>query len=250
MDVRFERCCGIDIHKKKVVACLLTGRKKEIREFGTMTDDILNLCEWLKDNQCDVVAMESTGVYWKPIYNLLEERGFKQIVGNAQHMKAVPGRKTDIKDAEWIADLVRHGLIQASFIPSREQRELREMVRYRQSLVEERARELNRIQAVLEGANIKLSSVVTDINGKSSLSILRSIADGQTNPRELSALAKGSLAAKTEELTRALRGSIGEHQCRMLSHQLRHVECLNDEIASLDEDVKKNERCRTSNRIA
>jgi hypothetical protein len=148
MNVRFERCCGIDVHKKKVVACLLNQGKKELGEFGTMTDDILLLAQWLEESGCGVVALESTGVYRKPIYNILEEKEFKIIVGNAQHMKAVPGRKTDVKDAEWIADLVRHGLIQASYIPGREQRELREMVRYRQSLVEERARELNRIQAV------------------------------------------------------------------------------------------------------
>lgn len=240
MEVRFERCCGIDVHKKKVVACLLTGRKKEIREFGTMTDELLTMCQWLKENDCDVVAMESTGVYWKPIYNLLEEEGFKQIVGNAQHMKAVPGRKTDVKDSEWIADLVRHGLIQASYIPSREQRELREMVRYRQSLVEERARELNRVQAVLEGANIKLSSVVSDINGQTALSILQAMAKGETDARQLSSLAKGSLVNKSEELTRALQGTVGEHQQKMIAHQLHHIDCLNQEIALLDEDIKKN----------
>lgn len=242
VEVRFERCCGIDVHKKKVVACLLTGRKKEIREYGTMTDDILSLCQWLTENQCNVVAMESTGVYWKPIYNLLEERGFKQIVGNARHMKAVPGRKTDVKDSEWIAELVRYGLIQASYIPSREERELREMVRYRQSLVEERARELNRIQAVLEGANIKLASVVTDINGQSAIAILRAMANGETDAQRLSALAKGSLTSKIEELTRALKGSVGEHQQKMIAHQLRHIECLNNEIADIDEDVKKKQK--------
>jgi len=155
MEVIYERCCGIDVHKKMVMACVYTGvRKKEIRKFGTMTDDILELVDWLKGLDCRIAAMESTGVYWKPLYNILESEGIEVIVVNAQHIKAVPGRKTDIKDAEWIADLVRHGLVKASYIPDREQRELREMVRYRNDIVNERAREINRIQAVLEGANI------------------------------------------------------------------------------------------------
>jgi len=246
MNVVFERCCGIDVHKRKVVACLLTKKGKEIREFGTMTDDILTLWEWLKENHCDVVAMESTGVYWKPIYNILEEKGVELIVGNAQHMKAVPGRKTDIKDAEWIADLTRHGLVRASYIPNREQRELREITRYRQSLVEERARELNRIQAVLEGANIKLSSVVTDINGKTGMDILKALASGNTDPESLSTLAKGSLVSKMELLERALRGSVGQHQIIMISHQVRHIDYLNNEISLLDAAIKKNGVLRTA----
>ena len=157
MEVVYERCCGIDVHKNMLMVCIFTGvRKKEIREFGTMTEDIQRLAEWIKETNCQIAAMESTGVYWKPVYNILESEGIELIVVNAQHIKAVPGRKTDVKDAEWIADLVRHGLVKASFVPSREQRELREMVRYRNEIVNERARELNRIQAVLEGANIKL----------------------------------------------------------------------------------------------
>ena len=246
MNVVFELCCGIDVHKKKVVACLLTEKGKEIREFGTMTDDILGLWEWLKDNGCDVVAMESTGAYWKPIYNILEEKGLKLIVGNAQHMKAVPGRKTDIKDAEWIADLTRHGLVQASYIPNREQRELREMVRYRQSLVEERARELNRIQAVLEGANIKLASVVTDINGKTGMSILKALAAGNTDPQSLSTMARGSLVSKIDVLERSLRGTVGQHQISMIAHQARHIDYLNIEIASLDDAIKKKQNATSS----
>ena len=173
MEVVYERCCGIDVHKNMLMVCIFTSvRKKEIRKFGTMTEDIRQLAEWIRETKCQVAAMESTGVYWKPVYNIFESEGIKLIVVNAQHIKAVPGRKTDVKDAEWIADLVRHGLVKASFVPSREQRELREMVRYRNEIVNERARELNRIQAVLEGANIKLSSVVTDISCKSSMAIL------------------------------------------------------------------------------
>lgn len=160
MEVLYKRCCGIDVHKNMLVACVFMSiRKKEIRQFGTMTDDILQLTGWLKEVGCEMAAMESTGSYWKPVYNIFEEEQVPIIVVNAQHIKGVPGRKTDVKDAEWIADLVRHGLVKASFIPNRDQRELREVTRYRQELIEERSRELNRIQTVLEGCNLKLGSV-------------------------------------------------------------------------------------------
>ena len=157
MDVIHERCCGLDIHKKTVVACLIVpgpgGRAKEIRSFGTMTDDLLALADWLAAAGCTIVGMESTGVYWKPIWNLLEG-GFELRLANARHIKAVPGRKTDVRDCEWIADLLRHGLLPTSFVPDRPQRELRELTRYRTSLVQERAAEANRLQKTLEGANI------------------------------------------------------------------------------------------------
>ena len=153
MEVLYKRCCGIDIHKNMMVACIFTSvRKKEIRQFSTITEDILQLVSWLKETDCEMVAMESTGSYWKPVYNIFEEEQIPIMVVNAQHIKGVPGRKTDVKDAEWIADLVRHGLVKASYIPNRDQRELREITRYRQEVIEERARELNRIQAVLEAA--------------------------------------------------------------------------------------------------
>ena len=213
MEVVYERCCGIDVHKNMLMVCIFTGvRKKEIREFGTMTEDIQRLAEWIKETNCQVAAMESTGVYWKPVYNILESEGIELIVVNAQHIKAVPGRKTDVKDAEWIADLVRHGLVKASFVPSREQRELREMVRYRNEIINERARELNRIQAVLEGANIKLSSVVSDISCKSSMEIHHAIIDGKTDAEHLYTLAKGKLKDKIPELRKALTRSVGFHQ--------------------------------------
>ena len=168
MEVLYKRCCGIDIHKNMMVACIFTSvRKKETRQFSTMTDDVLQLVSWLKDTDCEMAAMESTGNYWKPVYNIFEEKSIPIMVVNAQHIKGVPERKTDVKDAEWIADFVWHGLVKAGYIPDREQRELREMTRYRQELIQERAQELNRIQAVLEGCNIKLGSVITDISGKS-----------------------------------------------------------------------------------
>lgn len=183
MEVIYNNCCGLDIHKNLIVACIIRGRKKELRKFGAMTDDILDMIAWLKENSIDTIAMEATGVYWKPIYNLLEDEDFLVLVVNAQFIKGVPGRKTDVKDAEWICDVTRHGLVKNSYIPSREDRELREITRYRQSLIEERSRELNRIQATLEGANIKLGSVVTDISGKTSMEILSAIADGNTDPQ-------------------------------------------------------------------
>ena len=240
MEVIYERCCRIDVHKNMLMACIFTSvRKKEIRQFGTMTDDILELSQWLKETNCQVVAMESTGVYWKPIYNILESEGIETIVVNAQHIKAVPGRKTDVKDAEWIADLVRHGLVKSSYIPDREQRELREIVRYRNEIVNERARELNRIQAVLEGANIKLSSIVTDISGQSSMAILHSLVSGNTNAEQLSNLAKGHLIKKIPQLQRALRGSVGQHQMQMLKFQLNHIDFLTHSIEEMDSEIKK-----------
>lgn len=240
MEVLYERCCGIDVHKNMLMVCIFMGvRKKEIREFETMTDDILELCSWIKETGCQAVAMESTGVYWKPVYNILESEGIETIVVNAQHIKAVPGRKTDVKDAEWIADLVRHGLVKASYVPNREQRELREMVRYRNEIVNERARELNRIQAVLEGANIKLASVVSDITCKSSMAMLRAIIQGTTDVETLSEFAEGKLTHKIPELRKALKGSIRFHQMQMLKLQMEHIDFLTKSIEEMDEDIKK-----------
>ena len=155
MQVVHERCAGLDVHKKTVVSCVLTPGGRQTRTFGTMTDELEELAEWLESQGVSDVAMESTGVYWKPVYNVLEQYPFELLLANAQHMKAVPGRKTDVQDAEWIADLLRHGLLRASYVPSREERELRELVRYRKSLIRERATEANRVQKVLEGANIQ-----------------------------------------------------------------------------------------------
>lgn len=170
MDVVYSHCCGLDIHKKTVVACLIRSAPghplaKESRTFRTMTTELLALADWLSEVGCTHVAMESTGVYWRPVYNLLEGL-FELLVVNAQHIKAVPGRKTDVKDAEWIAELLRHGLLRGSFVPPRPQRQLRDLTRHRSTLVQERARVINRLQMVLEDANIKLASVVTDKIGR------------------------------------------------------------------------------------
>lgn len=242
MEVLYKRCCGIDIHKNMMVACVFMGvRKKEIRQFGTMTDDILRLVSWLKEIDCEMSAMESTGSYWKPVYNIFEEEMIPVMIVNAQHIKGVPGRKTDVKDAEWIADLVRHGLVKASYIPNREQRELREVTRYRQELIEERAQEMNRIQAVLEGCNIKLGSVITDISGKSGMSILKAIISGETDATVLSELAKGCARNKLKELSCALNGRVQSHQRLMLKHQMEHIDSLSSIISDLDEDIKKKQ---------
>jgi len=239
MEVVYSHCCGLDVHKKTVVACVITPKEKEIRTFSTMTDDIISMVDWLKCKECTHVAMESTGSFWKPIFNLLELEDIKSLVINAQHIKNVPGRKTDVKDAEWIAGLLRHGLLQGSYIPSRDQRELREIVRYRRSLVEERAREANRIQKVLEGANIKLSSVARDILGKSGRDMIVSMIAGEKDPIVLSELARRSLKKKKPELRQALNGLMGGHQKLMLETQLRHIDFLEDEIRKLDEEIKE-----------
>ena len=238
MEVIYERCCGLDVHKKKVVACVMTPEGKEVRAFGTMTEDLLGLAAWLKNWRVTHVAMESTGVYWKPIYNLLES-DFSLVLGNAQHIKNVPGRKTDVKDAEWIADLLRHGLIRGSFVPDRSQRELRELLRYRASLVQEETREVNRIQKVLEGANIKLGDVASDVLGASGRAMLEAIAQGVDDPKALADLAKGRLRDKLPALEKALNGLIGPHQRMVIQCQLRHLTFLDGEIAWLDEEVAK-----------
>lgn len=242
MDVVYERCCGLDIHKRTVVACLLTpdadGQPvKVVRTFGTVTDELLALAAWLRDAGCTHVAMESTGVYWKPVWNLLEEQ-FALLLVNARHVKAVPGRKTDVKDAEWLADLLRHGLLRGSFVPDRPQRELRELTRYRTSLVQERSAEVNRLQKTLEGANIKLGDVATDIVGVSGRRMLRALIEGTTDAAAVAALAQGKLRNKRLALAAALRGQIGPHQRFLLAQQLAHIEQLEATIAAVGAEIE------------
>jgi transposase len=237
MEVIHERCCGLDVHKKTVVACVITPQGKETRTFSTMTQGLLEMADWLVERGVTHAAMESTGVFWKPIYNLLEGLDLTLLLVNARHIKAVPGRKTDVKDAEWIADLLRHGLLRGSFIPDRPQRELRELVRYRRNLIRQRAQVVNRIQQVLEGANIKLSSVATDITGASGRAMLEALAEGDADPQAVAALAKGRLRNKVSELGEALRGLMGPHQRLLLQSQLRHLDFLAQEIEQLDQEV-------------
>jgi transposase len=241
MEVVYPYCCGLDVHKKNVVACRLrpgpAGKPNvELRTFGTTTPELLALSDWLAAGGVTHVALESTGSYWKPVYNLLEG-SFTLLLVNAQHVKQVPGRKSDVRDAEWLAHLLRHGLLKASFVPDREQRELRELTRYRTSLVRERVAEVNRLQKVLEGANIKLASVVSDITGKSAREMLAALVAGEADPAVLAQLAKGRLREKIPLLEQALVGQFGAHQQFMLARQLAHVEYLEALIAELDAEV-------------
>ena len=238
MESIIERCCGLDVHKKLVVACAVTPEGQEVRTFPTMTNDLRAMSGWLAGRRITHVAMESAGVYWKPVYNLLEEE-FTVMVVNARHMKAAPGRKTDVKDAEWIADLLQHGLLQASFIPARPQRELWELTRYRRSLTEERGREANRIQKVLEGANVKLGAVATDVLGVSGQAMLKAMARGEEDPKVLANLAKGRLREKLPELEAALQGLVRSHQRFMLAIQLGHLSYLDGQIETLDLEVAR-----------
>ena len=239
MEVINERCCGLDVHKKTVVACVITPQGRETRTFRTMTNSLLDLADWLVEQGITHTAMESTGVYWKPIYNLLEGLEMNLLVVNARHIKMVPGRKTDVKDAEWIADLLYHGLLRGSYIPDRPQRELRELVRYRRNLVRERSRIINRIQQVLEGANIKLSSVASDVVGVSGRAMLAELARGEADPEQMADLARGALRNKRAELEQALHGLMGPHQRMMLQSQLRHLDFLAEEIAQLNQEVSQ-----------
>jgi transposase len=242
MDVLHARCCGVDVHKASVVACLLVpgsggAPEKEVRTFGTMTQDLLALVDWLVASGCTAVAMESTGSYWKPLYNLLEGVVAEVLVVNAAHIKQVPGRKTDVKDAEWLADLLRHGLLRASFIPDRPQRELRELTRYRTSLIRERAAEVNRVQKVLEGANIKLAAVATDVTGVSSRAMLAALLGGSTDAAAMAQLARGKLRAKIPQLEQALVGHVGAHQRFMIAQQLVHIDTLDEIIARVSAEI-------------
>jgi transposase len=241
MDVIYPRCCGLDVHKREIVACVVSTDAdgtphKEVRAFATMTADILALADWLAAQEVSHVAMESTGVYWKPIWNLLED-SFELLLVNARHVKAVPGRKTDVRDCEWLADLLRHGLLTGSFVPDRPQRELRELTRYRTSLVRERTAAANRLQKTLEGANVKLASVATDIMGKSGREILAALVAGETDGTVLAQLAQGRLREKVPQLERALVGCVGEHQRFLVAEQVAHIDFLDEAIARVSAEI-------------
>ena len=236
MEVMYERCCGIDVHKRIVVACLKCGKKQEIREFGTNTENLRELTKWLQDSNCQMIAMESTGSYWKPLYNIFELSCLDTIVVNARDIKNVPGRKTDIKDAEWIADLLQHGLLKASYIPSREQRELRELSRYRKSLIGERAREINRLQKILEGANIKLANVVSDINGKSARKLLMRMieSDKEIGKEEVITMIHGRLLYKVNDIMKSLDGFLTPLQKQLMLQVVEHIDDMTKRIEKMD----------------
>jgi len=241
MEVLHEHCAGLDVHKKTVVACVLhSGRdgitRRETRTFGTMLSDLEKLRDWLKQESCDCAAMEATGVYWKPVYNVLEEH-LQVLVVNAEHIKAVPGRKTDVKDAEWIADLVRHGLVRASYIPERPQRELRELTRLRAAFIQDRSRAVNRLQKTLEGANIKLASVLSDVTGVSGQRILDALLQGEDDPEVLVGLVHSRLRPKLEALKQALMGRLQGRLRFVVSQELAQIRSLDDQIVACDEEV-------------
>lgn len=246
MEILYRCCCGMDVHKKFVVACLLRideqgEETRHMQRFETYTEDLLRLSDWLTRSGCTHVAMESTGVYWKPIYNLLEGH-LELLVVNAQHIKAVPGRKTDVKDAEWLAELLQHGLLKASFIPPRLQRDWRDLTRYRTSLVQERVRIVNRLQKVLEDANLKLAGVATDVMGKSGRVMLEAILAGATDPEQLAELAKGRLRNKLPQLKQALNGRVREHHRFLLVEQLSHIDYLDEAIGRLSGEIAERLR--------
>jgi transposase len=246
MDVVHARCAGLDVHKKTVVACRLTPGpagtpQKEVRTFRTMTADLLALADGLAAAECTHVALESTGVYWKPLYNVLEGQ-FELLLVNAQHIKQVPGRKTDVRDCEWLADLLRHGLLRASFVPDRPQRELRELTRYRTTLIRERSAEVNRLQKTLEGGNFKLGDVASDVLGKSGRAILAALVAGTTDPATLANLAQGALRTKLPQLERALAGRGSRHQQFLLARQLAHIDALDELIAEVSAEIAERLR--------
>ena len=243
IEVMYPRCCGLDVHKKFVTACVLgvtaTGTgTRTVREFSTMTADLLRLSDWLADEGVTQVAMESTGVYWKPVWNLLEGQ-CEQVLVNPAHMKAVPGRKTDVKDAEWIADLLQHGLLRASFVPARPERELRELTRYRTQQVRVRAAEVNRLQKTLEGANIKLGNVVSDVTGVSATAMLEALVAGTTDVTELADLAVGTLKRKRTDLQQALHGRLNDHQRFMIAQHLEAIRFLDGQIERVSGEIEE-----------
>jgi transposase len=246
MEVVHERCCGLDVHKESVVACVVVpgaGKQphKEIRTFNTMTADLLELADWLTAQGVTHVALESTGVYWKAPWNILES-SFTLLLVNAQHINQVPGRKTDVRDCEWIADLLRQGVLRASFVPDLPQRELRELTRYRTTLIRERAAERNRIQKTLEGAGIKLGSVASEVLGSSGRLMLEALVEGTTDAATMADLAKGSLRTKLPQLERALTGRVRAHQRFLIAHQLAHLDGLDELIEQLSQEIAERLR--------
>jgi len=242
MEVVYRCCCGIDVHKRVIVACLNNGGKRELRELGTTTGEIRELANWLTEAGCEMIAMESTGVFWKPLYNLFEVLGLDAMVVNASHMKALPGRKTDVKDAEWIANLLMHGLLRASFIPDREQRERREIARYRKSLIDERAREINRLQKVLEGANIKLASVVRNINGTSSRKLIGTIiADESPSADEVVQLLHPKMRKNLDQIMLSIEGITTSLQRKLIAKIVDHIDDMTHRIDDMDDFIRDYE---------
>jgi len=240
-EVYYERCAGIDVHKKRLVVCLRIGRKSEIREFGTLTHEIREMVAWLKFNGIQMTAMESTGSYWKPLYNIFEQEGLPAMICNAYHIKNVPGRKTDVSDAQWIARCLSQGLLKPSFVPDRAQRELREMTRFRKSQLEERSRNINRLQKFLEGANVKLGSWLADIEGKSATELLELIiGKPDFTVDDVAKRMRCNMKSTAEELFQSLEGSITPTQRELFSHVMAVIRQQTAQIEKTDAMIKRN----------
>jgi len=240
-EVYYERCAGIDVHKKRLVACLRIGRKSEVRKFGTLTHEIRDMVAWLKSNGCQMAAMESTGSYWKPLYNIFEQERLPAMVCNAYHIKNVPGRKTDVKDAQWIAKCLSQGLLKPSFVPDRDQRELREMTRFRKSQIEERSRNINRLQKFLEGANVKLGSWLSDIEGKSATELLELIiSKPDFTVDDVAKHMYGKMKSTAKELFLSLEGSITPTQRELFAHVMAVIRQQSAQIEKTDALIQRN----------
>jgi len=244
MELLHRRCCGLDVHKETVVACLrLVSNGKvttEVGTFQTTTADLLRLSEWLAANECTHVAMEATGVYWKPVWHILDDGEFELVLANAAHVKNVPGRKTDVNDAMWLAELLAHGLIRASFVPDSQTQEMRSLLRTRKQLVREQSRHLQRVQKTLEDANIKLDSVLSSLMTKSGRAMIEALIAGETNPVKLASLADPPVKASPEELREALRGRVTKLHRFLLRLHLNQIDALGAAIATVDEQVETN----------
>jgi transposase len=241
MQVVYARCAGLDVHKKTVSACVTVcegkhGKQQQTRAFGTFTEDLLKLADWLKEQGVTHVAMEATGVYWRPVWAMLEGH-FEQMLVNPHHIKTVPGRKTDTKDCEWIADLLQHGLLKGSFVPPTAIQDLRDLTRYRAELRQSQNRVANRIQKLLEQANVKLSSVASDTLGVSGRHMLEAIIAGQDDPQQLAQLARGQLKKKIPQLQQALAGRVREHHRFLLAEYLDEWDVLEERIRRIESEI-------------
>ncbi len=242
MEVLYPRCAGLDVHKQTVVGCIRVTQggevRHEVRTFKTVTSELLALSAWLSEGGCTHVAMEATGVYWKPVWHILSDGELELVLANAAHVKNVPGRKTDVKDAEWLSDLLAHGLIRGSFVPDRQTQEMRTLLRTRKQLVRERGGHVQRLQKTLEDANIKLDSVITDILGVSGRAMIEAMIAGESDPDQLAGLADRRLRASAEDLREALRGRITSHHRFMLRLHLDQVDAIDRAIGRIDEAVR------------
>ena len=241
MEVLYPHCAGLDVHKETVVACvrhMVNGTvKREVRTFKTTTKELLALSEWLAAEGCTHIAMEATGVYWKPVWHILSDGDFALVLANAAHVKNVPGRKTDVNDATWLADLLAHGLIRGSFVPDQQTQEMRDLLRTRKQLVREASRHIQRLQKTLEDANIKLDSVISDVMGLSGRRMIEALIAGQSDPEQLAQLAHRRIKASPEELCEALRGRVTRHHRFLLGLHLQQIDAIDVAIAAIDQEV-------------